>query len=185
MQQPPRILIVNDEPGLRLTLSTILGQQSFQVTAASTVAEALALITASPYDALVSDLNIGQPGDGFSVVSAMRRVQPDAVTLILTGFPAFESALRAIREQVDDFLTKPADVRELVTSIKDKLEHPRRQPDSSSKRLPQHRRRAQGRDLGGLVPIGGIESRDREDPPIAGRTDQQLGGSSGRIDTGS
>lgn len=85
MQQLPRLLIVDDEPTLRLTLSAILAQEGFQVTAASTVAEALALITASEYDALVSDLNIGQPGDGFTVVSAMRRVRPEAVTLILTG----------------------------------------------------------------------------------------------------
>lgn len=71
----------------------------------------LALITAEKYDVLISDLNIGHPGDGFTVVSAMRRTQPEAVTLILTGYPAFESVLRAIREQVDDFLTKPTDVQ--------------------------------------------------------------------------
>lgn len=117
----PRVLFVDDEPTIRLTLSSILEQQGFQVTVASTVAEALALITAEHYDALISDLNIGQPGDGFTVVSAMRRVQPEAVTLILTGYPAFEAALRAIREQVDDFLVKPAEVTHLVAVIRERL----------------------------------------------------------------
>jgi DNA-binding response OmpR family regulator len=121
MPNRPRILFVDDEPSIRITLSAILQHHGFQVTVASTVAEALALITAEHYDVLLSDLNIGQPGDGFTVVSAMRRVQPEAVTLILTGYPAFETALRAIREQVDDFLTKPADVETLVASIKAKL----------------------------------------------------------------
>jgi ActR/RegA family two-component response regulator len=118
----PKLLFVDDEPTIRLTLSTILTREGFQVTVASTVPEALALITAGKYDVLLSDLNIGQPGDGFTVVSAMRRVQPDAITLILTGYPAFEAALRAIREQVDDFFTKPTDVEALVAAIKSKLE---------------------------------------------------------------
>jgi CheY-like chemotaxis protein len=117
-----RLLFVDDEPTIRLTLSAILAGEGFQVTVASTVPEALALITAEKYDVLLSDLNIGQLSDGFTVVSAMRRVQPDAITLILTGYPAFETALRAIREQVDDFFTKPTDVKELVTAIKSKLE---------------------------------------------------------------
>jgi DNA-binding response OmpR family regulator len=117
-----RLLFVDDEPTMRLTLSTILAQEGFKVTVASTVPDALALITAEKYDVLLSGLNIGQPGEGFTVVSAMRRVQPGAITLILTGYPAFEAALRAIREQVDDFFTKPTDVKALVGAIKSKLE---------------------------------------------------------------
>ena len=104
----PRVLFVDDEAGIRLTLSAILEREGFAVTVASTVSEALALISAEKYDVLLSDLNIGQASDGFTVVSAMRRTQPEAVTMILTGYPAFESALRALREQVDEFLTKPA-----------------------------------------------------------------------------
>ena len=51
----------------------------------------------------------------------MRRSQPEAVTIILTGYPAFESALQAIREQVDDYIAKPADVNDLIQTIKKKL----------------------------------------------------------------
>jgi YesN/AraC family two-component response regulator len=70
---------------------------------------------------LIADLNVGQPGDGFTVVSAMRRTQPDCVTFILTGYPAFETALEAIRSQVDDYLVKPANIKNLVSSIENKL----------------------------------------------------------------
>ena len=62
------------------------------------------------FDLLISDLNIGHPADGFIVVSAMRRTDPDCVTFILTGYPGFETALQAIREQLDDYLIKPADI---------------------------------------------------------------------------
>lgn len=116
-----RVLFVDDEPGIRTTLPAILEQQGFTVTAVGRVDEALAAITSAQFDVLVSDLNIGQPGDGFVVVSAMRRTQPNCVTLILTGFPGFESALQAIRSQVDDYLIKPTPVPTLVNLIKNKL----------------------------------------------------------------
>lgn len=137
MPVPPRILFVDDEDAIRLTLPAILRKQGFEVATASNVSEALSLITAERFDVLISDLNIGEPGDGFTVVSAMRRVQPQSVTLILTGYPAFESALRAIREQVDDFLTKPAPVEELVSSIKNKLEKPVSRLAVLTRRVPQ------------------------------------------------
>jgi len=116
-----RVLFVDDEPSLRLTFPAILGMHGFEVRSAATVAQALTEITTRSFDILISDLNIGQPGDGFTVVSAMRRTQPDCINFILTGFPAFESALAAIQSQVDDFLIKPAQIGELVELIQEKL----------------------------------------------------------------
>src|SRR5579871_7014849 len=118
-----RILFVDDEAGIRNTLKVILEQHGFEVTTAATVPEALEHLNHATFDVLLSDLNIGQPGDGFTVVSVMRRVQPNAVTFILTGYPDFESALEAIRKQVDDYLTKPADIPSLVTALKHKLQN--------------------------------------------------------------
>jgi len=138
MPAPVKVLFVDDEPSIRLTLPVILEEAGFKVTAAATVREALGLITNRDFDVLISDLNIGSPGDGFTVVSAMRRTQPDAVTFILTGYPAFETALEAIRQQVDDYLVKPADVEQLVKSIKAKLGRAKSSPcrGMTPKRLP-------------------------------------------------
>jgi ActR/RegA family two-component response regulator len=115
-----RLLFVDDEENIRLTLPVILTNEGFDVTVASSVPEAIKAIQNLQFDILLSDLNIGQPGDGFTVVSAMRRIQPSAATLILTGYPDFESALIAIRNQVDDYLTKPADIKKLVEALKEK-----------------------------------------------------------------
>jgi ActR/RegA family two-component response regulator len=109
-----KVLFVDDEAGIRLTLPLILTKAGFDVSVASTVPEALNAIQNTQFDILLSDLNIGQPGDGFTVVSAMRRTQPKASTFILTGYPDFESALIAIRNQVDDYLTKPVEIEKLV-----------------------------------------------------------------------
>lgn len=121
-----RILFVDDEPSIRLTLPAILEMHGFVVTTASDVPEALGLIQKEQFDVLLSDLNIGQPGDGFTIVSAMRRTQPNAVTVIITGYPAFETALEAIRKQVDDYVVKPTDVNQLIETIERKLHQ--RQP---------------------------------------------------------
>ncbi len=113
----PRVLFVDDDPGIRITLPAILEGHGFRVTTTSSVAEALDQIGKESFDVLISDLHIGQPGDGFTVVSAMRRTQPAAITIILTGYPAFETALEVIRAQVDDYVVKPAHVERLIGSI--------------------------------------------------------------------
>jgi ActR/RegA family two-component response regulator len=123
-----RILFVDDEAGIRATLKLILEQHGFDVTTASAVPEALEHINHANFDVLLSDLNIGQPGDGFTVVSAMRRVQPEAATFILTGYPDFDTALQAIRSQVDDYLLKPTDVPTLIHTISRRLENRRPLP---------------------------------------------------------
>lgn len=127
--QGKRVLFVDDEPNLRLTFTHILKMHGFDVRTMATVAEALSEIITRPFDVLISDLNIGQPGDGFTVVSAMRRTQPDCINFILTGYPAFESALAAIQSQVDGYLVKPANIDELVSLIRTRLlDGPPRRP---------------------------------------------------------
>jgi len=132
-----RILFVDDEPDMRSTMEAILLTEGFEVTTASTVAEALRAINVHKFDALVSDLNIGEPGDGFTIVSAMRRTHPGCVNFILTGYPAFETALQAIRNQVDDYLVKPANVQELMSCLRTKLDTPRTAGKLMTQRLAE------------------------------------------------
>jgi ActR/RegA family two-component response regulator len=118
----PKLLFVDDDESIRQTLPLILASEGFDCTTVASVAEALAQISRQRYDILLSDLNIGEPGDGFIVVGAMRRVQPHARTYILTGYPDFTSALEAIRRQVDDYIVKPADISALLTTLRSRPE---------------------------------------------------------------
>lgn len=117
----PRLLFVDDEQNIRIMLGMVLDHNGFEVIAVGSVPEALKLIMEQQFDVLIADLNVGSPGDGFTVVSAMRRTQPRAVTFILTGYPAFDTALEAIRLQVDDYVTKPTDPKALIEKIRSKL----------------------------------------------------------------
>lgn len=114
---PIRILCADDDLAVLHSLERVLAASGFEVDAVSNVRDALDRISRRQYDVLLADLNIGEPGDGFTVVSAMRRLQPGASTFILTGYPDIESAIQAIRKQVDDYFTKPLNIQALLDAI--------------------------------------------------------------------
>jgi DNA-binding response OmpR family regulator len=124
----PRLLFVDDEHSIRATLPPLLEKHGFDVTTVPTVADALVQISAVSFDVLVADLNIHREGDGFLVITAMRRAQPRCKNFILTGYPGLENAIRAIQNQVDDYFTKPADIEQLVTKIRARLAEPAMKP---------------------------------------------------------
>ncbi len=131
-----RILCVDDDPGILLTLPMVLKYHGYEVATAGCVEEALKIITSEQqFDVLISDLNMGHIADGFTVVHTMRKVNPQCVNLILTGYPAFESALQALRRQVDDYMTKPSDIPKLVEMIERKLKERMPRPPLPIQRL--------------------------------------------------
>jgi CheY-like chemotaxis protein len=117
-----RILLVDDDDGLRITLEQILQQYGFAVTTASNVSEALKHIGSKKFDVLLSDLHMPGAGDGLTVVSAMRHSNPKAVTMLLSAFPEMDAAARAILKQTDQVLVKPIEVPALIKAIKQSLE---------------------------------------------------------------
>src|SRR5580658_5547191 len=120
----PKILLAEDDDAVRDMLQVALERDDFEVTAVATVRDALHCIATENFDALLSDLHMPNPGDGFTVVSAMRHTHPRAVTLVLSGYPALDEALAAIRSQVDEVLVKPIDISSLRTVIREKLANP-------------------------------------------------------------
>ena len=116
-----RLLFVDDEEGIRTTLPAILQRRGFDVRVAASVAEALSEIRTHKFDVLLSDLNIGEDGNGFTVIRAMRKAHPNCVAILLTGYPAFETAVQAIDDEVDGYLVKPADINSLVSTIERRL----------------------------------------------------------------
>lgn len=130
-----RILFVDDEESIRITLPPVLENNGFEVRVAASVPDALFEINSHTFDALLCDLNISEEGDGFLVVSAMRHLQPNCINLILTGYPALETALLAIRNQVDDYLVKPADLNVVIGTIREKLQNRKPRSPASLKTL--------------------------------------------------
>ncbi len=120
----PRVLLAEDDDAVRDMLRTSLERDGFEVVAVANVCEALSRIAAEKFDVLLSDLHMPQAGDGFTVVSAMRHTHPRAVTLVLSGYPAMDEALAAIRLQADEVLLKPIEIASLRETIREKLRNP-------------------------------------------------------------
>lgn len=91
-----RILFVDDTADFREVIQLGLETQGFEVVGASTVNEALKYIVAEKFDVLISDLHMPNAGDGFSVVTAMHHIHPNAVTIILSGLPEIKASMAAI-----------------------------------------------------------------------------------------
>jgi len=117
----PRILLVDDNEAVRTSLRAVLEINQFHVTAAANVGEALHLIDIELFDVLLCDLHMPGAGDGFTVVSAMRHVNPQAITLVFTGYPALKQAMDAILLQADEILVKPMAIDALIALIRERL----------------------------------------------------------------
>jgi len=116
-----KILLVDDDELVRLTLCEVLEQNGFAVTTAANVPEALKQISSQNFEVLLSDLHMPGAGDGLTVVSAMRHANPKAVTILLSAFPEMNAAAHAILLQADEILVKPMNVEALVATIKQRL----------------------------------------------------------------
>src|ERR1700723_1222935 len=116
-----RILLVDDDELIRVTLTELLEQSGFAVTSVTNVVEALKHISSESYDVLLSDLHMPGAGDGLTVVSAMRHANPQAVTLLLSAFPEMNAATQAILRQTDEILVKPMDLTSLVQIINQRV----------------------------------------------------------------
>jgi YesN/AraC family two-component response regulator len=66
------------------------------------------------------------PSDGFAVITAMRHIQPKALTLLVSGYPDVKSAMDAILLEADDIIVKPFETKTLADLVRDKLLTPKR-----------------------------------------------------------
>ena len=132
-----RILLVDDNDDVRNMYQQGLQSHGFAVVPASSVNEALSLIATEKFDVLLSDLHMPDARDGFTVVSAMRHAHPEAVTLVLSGYPALQEAMTAILLQADEVLVKPFGLAQIVKVIEDKLAHPGRRMTPVKERVAE------------------------------------------------
>ena len=116
-----RVLFVDDEASIRLTLPLVLAKFGFDITSVGSLDDALAQIQIERFDILLTDLNLPEPNAGFTVVEEMRKTQPRCINFILTGYPADESLQRAMGHDVAHYFIKPVEIEEMVETIKNKL----------------------------------------------------------------
>src|ERR1700712_1115008 len=117
MSQTSRILIVDDESSIRLTLSALLTRAGYVVTSAEGGAEAVVVLEQQAFDLLLVDLKM--PGmDGMQVVAAARQRQPDIAIIVLTGHGSLETAVEGLHHGIFDYLLKTTEPTEVIARVK-------------------------------------------------------------------
>jgi CheY-like chemotaxis protein len=117
-----KVLLVDDSRDDIFLSRKALESNKCDVVSANSVTEAFSQIAAQSFDILITDLHMPNAGDGFAVVTAMRHTQPDALILVVSGFPDVQKAMSAIALQADEILVKPLAVEQLARLINNKME---------------------------------------------------------------
>jgi DNA-binding response OmpR family regulator len=116
-----RVLLVDDDASMLAMMKELLERKGFEVVAVGGVTEALKCITTETFQVLITDLHMPNPGDGFTVISAMRHSQPAAMTMLLSGFPDVKSAMEAIILEADEIVVKPVEIQQLAEMVQERL----------------------------------------------------------------
>ena len=119
-----KILVADDEPGVRLTTQAILQDEGYDVETASGGLEAVEAIRQRHFDLVLTDLKM--PGvDGLGVLAEVRKRSPLTVTVMMTGYGSVGSALEAVQLGAYEYLLKPIEVEDLKQAVRRSLERKR------------------------------------------------------------
>ena len=116
MTKKPRILVVDDEPSIRLTLETGLSLKGFFAESVGSGRSAVEKLKSQSFDAVVCDL-VMPDGDGLSVVRAVRASDGELPIILMTAQGSVEAAVSAIAEGANDFIAKPFEVAAVAAML--------------------------------------------------------------------
>ncbi len=117
----PKILIIDDEEGIRFGFSKYLSKVGYLVREASTLAESKEAVSTQRFDAILLDLNLPD-GNGLDWIPELRESHPEVALVIITAFGDIPIAVEAMRRGADNFLTKPVNMADLDIFLRKSLE---------------------------------------------------------------
>lgn len=114
--QPGYLLLVDDDRPFLIRLARAMESRGFSIQTADTVAEALSTVNQDPPSYAVVDMRLGD-GNGLDVIEAIRNANPDARTIMLTGYGNITTAVSAVKLGAVDYLAKPADADDIFAAL--------------------------------------------------------------------
>ena len=108
MTAKARILVVDDERGMCEFLRFLLQEEGYDVDIAHSGTQALDKVNESKFQLILADIKM--PGlDGLEMLRQLREADEDTVVIVMTGYSSLDSAIKAIKYDASDYLTKPFD----------------------------------------------------------------------------
>ena len=135
-----KLLIVDDDQVWLNQLSRAMTRRGLLVFESQSVEEALNILVKEKFDYGVIDLRLDD-GDGLEIISELRKLNPNSKSIILTGFGNIANAVSAIKLGAVDYLAKPANIEDIISSLfveKDEKVPPPEQPMSANRIRWEH-----------------------------------------------
>jgi two-component system response regulator PilR (NtrC family) len=111
-----RVLIADDEKGIRESLGQLLREEGYETVLAADGNEAIRAIDQMEIDLVITDIKM--PGrDGLEVVARVREVSPQTLIIIITAYASIETAVAAIRQGAHDYIIKPLLFEDLLSKV--------------------------------------------------------------------
>src|SRR6266851_1457796 len=117
LMAPQRLLVVEDDPGVRTTIVTCLELEGYAVDAASSTDEALERLKHQAYPIVISDIYI-DARTGLDVLEAARRKDPGCSVILMTARGTMETVMAATRGGAFDYIAKPFDLDRIIETVK-------------------------------------------------------------------
>lgn len=119
-----RILIVDDEPDTCDTLCDILKDEGYQPIAVQSAEDALEELKRKIFDIIIADIRLPEM-DGIELLKETRKINPEMLSMIITGYPSMESSIEAMKAGAYDYITKPLSLDAIKLTIKRGMERQR------------------------------------------------------------
>lgn len=120
MGNPTRILVVDDNEGIRNSLATILKEEGYTVDVAMSGSEAIKKSRATVYNVALIDIRLPDM-EGTEILTKMRDTVPKVRKIMLTGYPSMQNAIEAVNRKADAYILKPVDVEKLLDTVREQL----------------------------------------------------------------
>ena len=117
-----KILIVDDEKLMRVSLEDKLTKEGYAVSSLSNAVEGVKLLQSTNYDAVITDLRLPKM-DGMDFLREIKKASPDTVVIIMTAYGSIDNAVTAMKEGAYDYVTKPFSLEELIIKLQKALKH--------------------------------------------------------------
>ena len=134
MGEHARILVVDDDEGIRKTLSAILQDEGYEVDTAESGKEAILKSNAGFYNLALIDVRLLDM-QGTELLTRIKDTVPKMRKIIITGYPTIHNAMEAVNRNADAYLLKPFDMGKLLFVIKDQMRKQEEEMDFSQDRI--------------------------------------------------
>ena len=125
-----RVLVVDDEPTYRTSVSRCLTNNNYQVTAADSAERALEYLTESRFDLVITDLKMSGMS-GLDLLAKMQEIAPNTAAIMMTAYAAIDTAIEATKRGAFHYLVKPFNIEDVLQLSHKAIEHKKLKEENS------------------------------------------------------